>query len=613
MKRCFAQGVQRFMKVSSGNRGWLLALGVSLLVLLPFAGTRALFDADEGRYAAVAQNMVARGDYVVPHLNGMPFMDKPPLVYWIQVIGIHIAGASPFVARLPTLLAGALWMVAIFVFSLRLTRRREVAWCALGIAATSVAGIVGSRVGPQMDMPLAAAVAWALYAGLRKLEGGGRRFDVLMGVAIGCGLLIKGPLVVAVTALVGCMWCLAGAPWRRYVRILFSPLAWGVALAIAAPWYVLVERAMPGWIQHFIVYEHFGRFSRGDHRSFHPFWFYVPIALIYAFPWTPLLWRKARGQRAVLHSFLGPFSPRTWRTTLRESTEIESRVPSRHLQASTVCLWWFVAAFCLYSTATRKLLNYLLPAAAPLFVLAGARLAELRGCLRWTYRTGLFAFGGGLVAAAALIGTAVLLPLQTGGIDKALDAPRWQGLVMPLSVAGGVLLLGLWFASRMRTQRSLVFTFALVAFAWWSIDVGLARTSRVGSAQALARAVDKHVSEDEALVCFKRYPQGLDFYSKTPAYLAGGNSGAWLQREIVEPYASMARSTQHAHSRFRGGLLTTKEFEAWWRGDDIPGVHATVLLCRAGELVIFNGEVIDGPFAGAGRTDLWLIRRRTKK
>ena len=594
-------------------REWLLAVVATSAVLVPFAGTRALFDADEGRYAAVAANMVARGDYVVPHLNGMPFMDKPPLVYWIQAIGIHGAGPSPFVARMPTLLAGVLWCLAIFAFSLRLTRRRADAWCSLGISATSLAGIVGSRVGPQMDMPLAAAVAWALYAGFRWLEGGGRRFSTLMGVAVGCGLLIKGPLAVAVPALVGLAWCAAGASWKRFFGLLVSPVAWGIALAIAAPWYILVERAMPGWIAHFVQYEHFGRFSQGDHRNFHPFWFYVPIALSYVFPWTPLLWRRNTAPRAWVHTCLGPFSIRTWRDTWEQAKTPAKNNSLTVPTPGTVCFLWFVTAFCLYSVATRKLLNYLLPAAAPLFVLAGTRLATLNRRATRSYRWGLVAFGMGLIVLAVVIANAWWLPLQTGSMETRVDAPRWQGLILPLIAAGVLLLVGTWCASRMSSTRRLLLTFVVVAGTWGIVELGMARVSALGSAEALAKAVDRFVPDGEALVCFKRYPQGLDYYSSTPAYLAGGGPGNWLQREIVEPYASRAKARQHFTPSFRGGLLTSEEFDAWWSGEAVPGVAASVLLCRHGELKYFGGEVLAGPFAGAGRTDLWLIRRPKPK
>ncbi len=122
---------------------------------------RDLFDADEGRYATVARTMWATGDWVVPRLDDMPFMDKPPLVYWIQATCYTVFGPSAFFARLPTVLAGSLWCLLLFLFARRLTRDEGVAWIVGLAAATSAAGCIGSRVGPQMDMPLAAAIATA--------------------------------------------------------------------------------------------------------------------------------------------------------------------------------------------------------------------------------------------------------------------------------------------------------------------------------------------------------------------------------------------------------------------------------------------------------------------
>ncbi len=602
-----------------GHTAWVVFL-VAYLALSLFAWERDLFDADEGRYASVAVNMVTSGDWVVPHLNGMPFMDKPPLVYWIQAVPTTLFGRSEYIARLPTLLAGALWALMIFLLARGWTGSERKAWWAAMLAATSAAGIIGSRVGPQMDMPLAAAIATALYASWLGLTRGGRAPQILLGAAVGCGLLIKGPLVVVVPTLVAVGWIVAGVSWRSVLRMLFSPWAWGVALLIALPWYVLVERAQPGWVQHFIVYEHFGRFGTGDHRAFHPFWFYVPIVILYLTPWTPLAWggyaRVTRGGRAG-RPLLGllacsPWGPYSWDAALPAELSLAG---GQRVRAGRIAWLWFLAAFLLYSSSTRKLLNYLLPAAAPLFVLVGARLDGLVPQRGWQARALPVLCGLGLLSAGVLLQAGLFFPFATGRMPSDLEAERWAPGGPLIMAAGGCMLLAawLWGLRRHVVVGRVAAVIGAVACSWWCLDLGLARIDAIGSSHALAAYLRSHPRPaDELIVTLKRYPQGLEFYGGPRLWIAGGAPDGWAQREIVNPYARRAwEAAGGAGQRPEPGdlpprmgrLLTGLQFEKLWSSK-----RKVVVVCRWGEIRHLGGEVLAGPFGGGGRTDLFLLR-----
>ncbi|MDJ0522330.1 MAG: glycosyltransferase family 39 protein [Planctomycetota bacterium] len=595
---------------------------LAFVVLALFAWERDLFDADEGRYASVAANMAASGDWVVPHLNGMPFMDKPPLVYWVQAVPTALFGRTELFARLPTLLAGAIWVLMIFLLASTWTGSLGKAWWAALLAMTSMAGIVGSRVGPQMDMPLAAAVATALYAGWLGLTRGGRGPQLLLGLAVGCGLLIKGPLVAVVPTLVAVGWVIAGVPWRSALRLLFSPWAWAVAVLVAAPWYVLVERAQPGWIAHFITYEHFGRFSTGDHRSFNPFWFYVPIVILYLAPWTPLGWggyeritRGGRFGRPLLGFFAcSPWGPCSWDAALPGQLD----VGERRVRAGRIAWAWFLAAFLLYSISTRKLLNYLLPAAAPLFVLIGARLHGLVWTRSWQPCALAFLAGLGLIVAGALVAGGLLFPFATGRLPSDLEVERF-GPAGPWLMAAGVLMLAgvaVWMWLRQDALRAPALVLA-AACGWWCMDLGLSRIDGIGSSHRLATALINQLPTDAVQVSLKRYPQGNEFYGGPRLWIAGGTPDDWAQREIVNPYARRAWEAAGGAALTpepfgledtRGGLLTGAQFEALWASD-----REVLVICRWGEIQHLGGEIVAGPFGGGGRTDLFLLRNRPQK
>ena len=557
---------------------------LAFVLLAMGAWERPLFDADEGRYASVAKNMLQRSDGVAPHLNDMPFLDKPPLVYWVQVGAFRTLGVSPFAARMPTLLAGMLVAVFVFLFARDWSGSRRVAWLAALLWSTGMAAMVGSRVGPQMDMPLCACVSGALYAAWCGLRQPRVRSSVGLGLAVGCGLLVKGPLVVAVPGVVAAAWMVAGVSARRVRRVALSPWAWIVALLVAAPWYVLIERAHPGWIGHFAVYEHIGRFTVGDHRSFRPFWYYVPVALAYLAPWTLLVF--GRGPTLHVASPLG-----------RDDR------PVRHARLA----WgWFAAAFLLYSVSTRKLINYLLPAAPPLFVLVAARLDHVGiGARRvWVF---LLLLGCATVGAALLVATGAWLPLRTGALPTALELSRFAPMAPWLAGAGAALVVASAVA-RTGNPRAVVGLVCCVAAAWWLADTGMARAGHLGSAKALAAALRTHAQPADAVVALKRYPQGLDFYDAPPVWIAGGTPGAWWQREIVNPYARQVWESRPApgpNAEGHGSLLTTQAFERLWRSD-----RRVVLICRWSEVRALRAHRLAGPFAGAGRTDLYLVSNR---
>ena len=635
--------------------GWRQALAAFLLAYAVLAfGTweRDLFDADEGRYAAVAWHMAQSGDWVTPRLDGMEFMDKPPLVYWTQAVLYRALGKHEFFARTPTVLAGALWALFIFLFARAWSGSRRAGWYAALLAMTSAAGMIGSRVGPQMDMPLAAAVAGTLWAGWRAIQGGGLGARVGLGVAVGCGLLIKGPLVVAVPFLVACAWMLAGLQPARVLRAIASPVSWAVALAIAAPWYVLVEQANPGWIAHFIEYEHFGRFNEGDHRSFRPFWFYVPIAVIYMMPWASLAWSGwGMGvQGAPWWSRLlgiltwSPWSQRPWRDAL-PAAQPGAR-EGRSVDAGRLAWCWFLAAFLLYSLATRKLLNYLLPAAAPLFVLLGAQLAHrLRDGLPLPWRVPMI--GALLFAVTGAFTLAGLwLPLQTGRLPTDLELPRWQGMGAWFLIGGclfGAALVAVAVLRKRVPELRVAILLAGAALAWWCADHGMAQADHLGSSRRLAEAIDLEIGRAVErtkggpdawpdFVAYKRYPQGLGFYGLLGGTLdiAGGTEEASSQREIVARYArpylwrraadgvawELPALSDGRPAETHGTLWPQARFEERWAVRTWTDEHGrtgrsrVIAIVRWREIEPLGAYVLSGPYAGAGRTDLFLVTNR---
>ena len=545
----------------------LRAFGIALLVLTAFAWARDLWDADEGRYGAVALDMRRSGDFVTPREDGMRFVDKPPLVYWVEDLAFATIGVHPFAARVPCLLAGAALAAAVFAFGAAWSGRRAVGFAAAAIACTSFAGFAFSRT-VTMDMPLAASIAWACWFGFQGLSAPSPRAAAGLGVAVGLGLLAKGPLAAVVPAVVAVSWGVVGVPWGRLARVLISPLAWAVALAIAAPWYALMERANPGYLRHFIVYEHFGRFAQKGTRDFAPVWLYVPVLLAGLIPWTHLLLR-ARLPRPALDTRRGPVS-------------------------GTRLAWaWALGALVLYSAGKNRLYTYVLPAFAPLFVLAGARFVEVLESPR-AARLGTWAFVAGLLFAGLAAVWVSGLPFDRGWIQDA----RWASLGRPLLV-GAVPLLLAPLALRRWTEpaRRAAYLVVAAAIAWWSVDLGAATCNDLRSARSLAGTLEQNLGPADRVVCLDVFPQGLRFYADL--HFSVATTRADRQREIVEPYASLDGA---------GLLLDEPALAALWSSP--TRVLLVARAKKAAPSLAAGARVLASGLAGAERSDLVLLENR---
>src|SRR5262249_44096534 len=239
------------------------------------------------RYAEIPRQMLVEGSWLVPVLHGEPYMDKPPLLYWLVMGSYSVFGVHDWAARLVPCLATFLTVGVTFFWGRRLLGPRG-GFLAGAILALSVRFIYLSRM-VTMDSLLCLCVVAALAGAHLALSGDSFRWRPWLASAIACGLgvLTKGP---ASLALVVCpilafsflvpkgrrppIWA-----WLTYV---------GLALGVAMPWYFAVTASDPAFIDYFFWRHIVERFvTPFDHQE--PFWFYAPEILGGMFPWTLLV------------------------------------------------------------------------------------------------------------------------------------------------------------------------------------------------------------------------------------------------------------------------------------------------------------------------------------
>ncbi|QYJ20796.1 glycosyltransferase family 39 protein [Achromobacter sp. ES-001] len=236
---------------------WGLA-GIVIARLFSMAAV-PLMDPSEPRYAEIARLMVQTGDWITPWFEpGVPFWGKPPLSFWSQALGMRILGESEFAVRLPSFLAMAALAALLYRAATLLFSRETARWATLMLSTMLLPQVAAGAV--LTDPFFALGVTYSMLAFIVAPTTPTKfwRYGFFIGLAI--GLLSKGPLTFVLVGLVVIPWL---AIYReRTVHLTVLPWFTGtlVMLVLTVPWYLCAEIKTPGFLQYFLVGEHFLRF-----------------------------------------------------------------------------------------------------------------------------------------------------------------------------------------------------------------------------------------------------------------------------------------------------------------------------------------------------------------
>lgn len=258
----------------------------------------------------MARKMAETGDWITPQFDyGIPFWGKPPLSIWVSASGIVLFGSSAAAARLPLILISIAVLTLLYCW-IKKHRGKDTALVATVLLATTpIYFYLSSAV--MTDLVLTSCATLAMVSFHRKVaEDDKILWGYLFFISLGLGFLAKGPAALVLITLPLFMWTALCKQWRNVTTKL--PWISGTLISglIGIPWYIIAEAKTPGFINYFIVGEHFSRFLisgwKGDlYGSAHN----EPIGTIWLFwvltalPWSLVLLFK-------LASFL---RNRSWR------------------------------------------------------------------------------------------------------------------------------------------------------------------------------------------------------------------------------------------------------------------------------------------------------------
>jgi 4-amino-4-deoxy-L-arabinose transferase-like glycosyltransferase len=442
----------------------------------------ALFEPDEARYAQIALEMQQSGNWLVPTLHGEPYLDKPPLLYWLTVASYSLFGVSEWSARLPCALAALFTVLATYLLGRCLVGDRA-AW-ASALLLLMCGGFIAAGRFIMMDGPLTLFTTVALLAAFRGLSTEkGIAWWVLCGTALGLGILTKGPVapVLCLPPILALAWLTQNRELFRTRNLLAAILP---AVVIAAPWFLMIAAEQAEFVGHFFWKHNFVRYTNAfDHQQ--PWWFYLPMLALGMLPVSLLL--------PALAVYLG------------RRTENETRLRSPELGALLLAAGWIVVFF---SVSSCKLVTYILPA-YPLLALA---LGKMITDIEWSPRRA----GDRLQAwsrHAAWHGISFICWVAFGALIVQLVLnPQTQVLAAVFTLvplAGLTLLYGRWLHSRRQLFAAALASYVLVAAYGFGFVVSeFANWRSIAHSAALVRA---ELGVEAPVVYFGRKSQAASF------------------------------------------------------------------------------------------------------
>jgi 4-amino-4-deoxy-L-arabinose transferase-like glycosyltransferase len=346
------------------NSGWIdcILLLAALLLLTFDIGRYGLFEPHEGHFAGIAREMILRGDWVTPTLNGAPYLNKPPLLYWLIAVSYQAFGINESAARLPIALAGWASVVIAWHWSRQLWGK---------LASRAVVMFLSISVGwfifahqLLIDELLGMLLLGMMYCLWRLLQNPkSHLFFIAAYCFLGLAVMAKGVLALAFWMAACGAIALTHRRWQSLA--LLRPLSGlGVVAATVLPWFIAVERANPGFIQYFLLNENFKRaldtrWPPDYNISKVSPWAYLAVALLWCLPWGLML-------PPALLSIWHRWQLNTSNTSVQSFPETR-----RHQDALTLLGVLAALPILLFLPLSSRLYYYSIPALPPLAMIVG--------------------------------------------------------------------------------------------------------------------------------------------------------------------------------------------------------------------------------------------------
>ncbi len=475
-------------RISPSQLWWL----VIVIAVIWFANLeyRTLIKPDEGRYAEIPREMVKSGDWVTPRLNDLKYFEKPPLQYWATATAYEMFGEHQWTSRLWAGLTGFAGLLLVWFAGVKLFGREAGGYAALLMGSSVLYVLIGHINTLDMGVTffLTLGIAALLLGQSQPYPPVRRNWMLLAWAGLALAVLSKGLMGIILPGAALFVYCLVQRDFSVLKRMHWF-FGMALFLLITGPWFYQVMQANPEFFGRFFIYEHYTRFTTKDLGRYQPWYYFVPILLAGALPWTVLMFDSM------------------WNTARARQPGRNSHREDKPFNAERFLLIWAVFIYLFFTVSGSKLPSYLLPMFPALALLMGKRIAGMRErVLFWQL--------------APIVPVIVVLLVLGVNVGKFADTPNQIALYPDyriwLVAGSGIWLVGLLSGMSLLWRGKKPQAVVVIALcSLLAAQIGLSgynTVARERSAKHIALAIRAEVKPETPFYSVLTYEQTLPFY-----------------------------------------------------------------------------------------------------
>jgi len=517
-------------------RDCAIIIGFMALAYLITLGMPGLFPPDEGRYAEIPREMLTTGQWLIPHINGVVYFEKPPLVYWLTTMVMHVFGQSLFAVRFINPILATLGCLFMYAVGRKVFNRRTGLLGALITGSALLYLALGRLLTLDLGVSVFLTVAMgAFLASVSCQTAWGRRGWLWLAYAgAGAAVMTKGLIGVVFPMMIIGAWIWLYHRWA-YLKSMSILSGIVIILLINVPWLWAVQDRYPWFLHQYFYIQQFARYATPVASRHMNFFAYVGVLVAGLLPWV--IWLP----QSIRQVFTAG-----WR--------------QRHqYQYEGYLLLWGGLIFLFFAPSQSKLITYLLPVVPP-FALLIARWLDRHWTQLWQQRLSVSV--GVFMAICMLFAVAGVVVPQ---LPKFIAFTQLQWLLGALSAWMLLVTIGVWWAYRRQRIHALL-VWMLLSFAvagnliWVSMPM-LNQRSILPLAQQLKPLLVRYPNAEVATL--SNYYQDLPFYIKRRVVVADwqGELQPGIRHQVSSHKWMISREAlmRHWQSHQRVFLLVSNE------------------------------------------------------
>ncbi len=473
--------------------GGAAIVALAIVVFFFHLGIYGLWEPDEARYAEIAREMLQSHNFIVPYLNYVPYIEKPPLLYWLTTGSMGLFGVNEFAARLANAVAALIGVLATYLFALRTFDYRRALLSGAILTTSALYGLMAQVL--TTDMLLTAAVSIALFAFFLQWREGGRWW-LLSYSAMAAAVLTKGPVGAVLPLLAGAAFLGCECEWRGAIQRFHLVLGLTITAALSLPWFVAITIKEPSFLRFYVVGEHLRRFFEPRYSHGEPIYYYIPVMAAGLLPWSLAM----------------PLVP--WRALERN--------PARRF-----CLIAAATIFILFSFASAKLVPYILPAFPFVAIVTADGLMVFAAAANSRFTNEREPDPRRLALVSLVLMLAGIAVLVVASRAAQFNSP-YPAIVRPVLCVSGVTVIGCAIISGAafwthRTEAGFGLLIGGAAATLMIMSYGRIMLEPTRSYAALARNIER-LAPQARLICYPRFIESLPFYCRRRVILVGAKT-----------------------------------------------------------------------------------------